>query len=441
MTASLPIATSLVLVISLTYLAVVASCVLWMTLRHGARREQAAEDLDTVAVSRFTIPVSLIVVANRETDDLSDAVKHLLALNYPEFEVIVVSDAADRHLQVLKGSWELEAREFFFRQALTTSPISRIYRSASDKRLTLLIKEGTGRSDAINCGVNVARFRYVGVVDARVRFDADALLRAMAAAQRDPATVVGVSSHVERSATARDGFMAAFGRLASMRAIMESRLVWRGLDGAVGPTDAVVIWRRDAVLGAGGFSTDAPNGTLDMMCRLQSSAEGPRHRVVRNPDVFGQAATASLSEAMNEVRAREGAALAILTAWLTRSSTGFRDRRIGTYVMLSEVATPVAQALAVLASVSGSAAGWFPWWHSMAVLFILSFGNAVVSSAALLLRGVSSGSPEGAETARLLMLAPLDFLCYRPALAWARITGVWSAFKPSALRPAASASR
>jgi hypothetical protein len=201
-----------------------------------------------------------------------------------------------------------------------------------------------------------------------------------------------------------------------------------------------VIWRRDAVLGAGGFSAVVADGTLDMMRRLQSPGDGPRLRVVRSPDVFGQTSVASLTEAMDEVRARGSAATAVLKERFAGSSIAFRDKRIGTYIVLSEVATPAAQMLAVLASAGGSAAGWFPWWYSMAVLFILSFGNALVSSAALLLRGVSTGSPEGAETARLLMLAPLDFLCYRPALAWARLTGVWSAFKPAAL-PASSASR
>jgi hypothetical protein len=100
-------------------------------------------------------------------------------------------------------------------------------------------------------------------------------------------------------------------------------------------------------------------------------------------------------------------------------------------VLLSEIATPLAQMLAVLTSVGGSAAGWFPWWYAAAVLFILSFGNALVSTAALLLRGVTAGAPEGAETARLLMLAPLDFLCCKPALAWARLTGAWDAVRQS----------
>ena len=71
-------------------------------------------------------------------------------------------------------------------------------------------KAAAGYSDALNCGVNVARYRYVMSVDPEVTFDRDALLRVMTAALRDPANVVGASNHVERGAVSVVG--TAFGR-------------------------------------------------------------------------------------------------------------------------------------------------------------------------------------------------------------------------------------
>ena len=439
MSGGLQIATAAAVFLALTYLGTLAGCALWMALRHGARREQVPDDLETLAVSRFTIPVSLIVVANGRSDTVSETVRNLLSLNYPELEVIVVSDAGERDLQALKGGWGLEAREFFFRQVLETSPIERIYRSTVDARLSMLVKRPTGRADAINCGLNVARYRYIAVVNADMTFGTDALLRAMSEAQRDPATVVGVCSHVEPRVAPEDGIFATFGRLAAMRALLDSRLAWRRFHGALGPDGSVVIWRRDALLGAGGFSTSAAHSDLDMMVRLQTaSGPGSDTRIVRNADVFGQTAASALADAMTVTARRQQAALGILRAWLGRSSPLFRDRRVGIYFLLAEFVTPAAQAFAVGAVLAGSVAGWFPWWNTVAVLFILSFGTALLSSVAVLLRGVTPGAPESAETARLLLYSPLEFLIYRPALATARLAGAWSALTSRAPRPGSS---
>ena len=61
----------------------------------------------------------------------------------------------------------------------------------------LVEKTPAGRADALNCGMNLARFRYTAVVDAGVVFEPDALLRAMSAPLQDPAHVVAAASHVE----------------------------------------------------------------------------------------------------------------------------------------------------------------------------------------------------------------------------------------------------
>src|SRR4029077_1766797 len=110
------------------------------------------------------------------------------------------------------------------------------YRSGRDPRLMVIDKAGAGYSDALNCGVNVARYRYFMPVAPDVTFDRDALLRLMTAALRDPANVVGASNHVERGAAsvgtdlgAPFALSALFQRLASARSLMDSRLAWRQL--------------------------------------------------------------------------------------------------------------------------------------------------------------------------------------------------------------------
>ena len=55
-------------------------------------------------------------------------------------------------------------------------------------------KAAGGTGDALNCGVNLARYRYVCAVDAEAPYTVDSLLEAMQAALEDPAVVVGVTT-------------------------------------------------------------------------------------------------------------------------------------------------------------------------------------------------------------------------------------------------------
>ena len=61
-----------------------------------------------LAVSRFAPGVSILVPAYNESGGLADAVRSLLALDYPEFEVIVVNDGStDDTLDRLVDALEL----------------------------------------------------------------------------------------------------------------------------------------------------------------------------------------------------------------------------------------------------------------------------------------------------------------------------------------------
>lgn len=449
------------LVIAIAYLATVATVAIVAALRAGGRREEPAESHEALSVSRFTIPVSIIVPVSKNSASVSPAISSLLALNYPEFEVIVVVDAGTPDtLEALTHDWHLEAREFFYRRTLETSGVCRIYRSGTDGRLMVIDKTpvvGTvrsvpvvrtfrsaseGYSDALNCGVNVSRYRYFMSVSPEVVFDSDALLRVMASALRDPANVVGASNHVEQGADATESAYASlvderaivkgehegvvgrvgalFQRLASARSLMDSRLAWRHFGAGLGPKDAVVVWRRDAVIKLGGFSQTAADPDLDMMFRLQTTGGEGAGRFDRGVDVFGRVGPQPLRGALRLAGRRQLAALQILWACLGGKARSLDPRTLA-YFVESELVTPLAQAWIVTATLAGAALGWFTWSAVVLALVLLSFGNAAVSGAALLLRGASPGAPEEPELRRLLVAGPLEFVLYRPVLAVARI--------------------
>lgn len=422
---SLQLIVSASVVLALAYLGVVSAMSVLAALRAGGRREDAPDSYDALAASRLTMPVSIVVPVGT-SERASQVFQELLDLNYPEFEIIAVVDSPNGDLAALTAEWQLESREFFYRRTLETAPVRRIFRSLRDARLMVVEKDAAHRSDALNCGVNLARYRFVAVVPPHVSFDREALLRAMAPALRDPVSIIGVGSHLERVPAERKANREArFQRLRSIRSLMFTRLFWGHLRHGLGPEDGVVIWRRDAVLQANGFAWNVADADLDMMFRLQQGV-GEERRFVRNEDAFGRTGTQSAAAARAAARLRQHAVLEMGASW-GPGATQSVGLRTFAYFLESELITPLAQLWVVLATLGGAAAGWFTWTSALAAVLLLSFGTAVVSAAALLLRGAHPGSPDRDELQALLFVAPLEVLVHRPLQAVARLAGVFGA--------------
>ena len=431
MPAALPYVAVLLLTTLVAYLIVVAAAAVAGAVARGARRERAVDAYEALAVSRFTIPVSVIVPVEDAHAPLSKVIAALLAQNYPEFEVIVVCDRLSQEaLDRFKSEWALEPKEVFYRRSLSTAAVQRFYVSAIDPRVMIVDKAPAGRADALNCGVNLARYRYVVSIAPEVAFDENALLRLVSPALRDPATVLAVTSSIERRGAAGEEASAwtraanDYQRLASLRSWMASRLVWYELRGGLPPTESVVAWRRDAVLELGGFSMTAADPDFDMLVRLQISRhERAAGRVVRSSEVFGHAAPTSVErQAMITSRRRRALVEALRSFW---SAPGMRgDRLTLTMVLMVELFTAAAEVVVLAGVLAAAVAGWVTWGSPLLAWVMLAFGTGLVSTAALLVRGGAPDAPVDRELIRLLLRAPLEFAVYRPVLAWRRLAAL-----------------
>ncbi len=382
-------------------LAVVALRFVALTMKAGVRRDDGVDPDSPFAVSRFTIPVSIIVPAGDSAARLEQALARVLDLSYPEYEVIVVADAARvESFATLAQAWALEANEFFYRQSIMTAPLRRIYRSARDARLVLADKPTLTNADALNCGVNLARYRYVLVLPDDLRFDRQALLRLMAAPLRDPAAIVGASAHIEPTAT--------FAWLRALRSLMVSRLTRRSAH-ALPPADSISVWRRDAILGAGGFSAHAWDMELDLAWRAVASARraGLPGRFHRSGEIFGR----SDRQAPRWTRVAESVRQMALGLLAGRSPAAASRHLLSTEVLPAVAAAWFALSLSVVAG-SGSVSAVVV----VAALFGLSFGLAVVSVAALLVRSTMVDAPDHAALTKAMVASSCE-LVVRPAVA------------------------
>jgi hypothetical protein len=277
---------------------------------------------------------------------------------------------------------------------LTTASVRRIYRSGRDERVVVLDVPSSSRAEACNAAINVARYRYIATVPHGLTFDRNALLRVMAAPMRDPSTIVGASAHVERTG--------AFARLASMRSTAASRLVWRHLPCGPVPADSVNVWRRDAVLEAGGFSPLALDADLDLTQRVVVDRHGRGGRFYRSAEYFGEAAAPSPGGARRWL-----ASLQFLKVLTPAGIRAFGVRSLVAFFAL-ELLLPLAQVWLMVATLGGAAFGAWSWAVPALVIASVALGRAAVTTAALLTRGSGLAAPEGSALKRLLLLAPLE---------------------------------
>jgi len=112
------------------------------------------------------IPVSVIAPAYNEEVTITDSVKALLNLNYPDFEVIVVNDgSSDSTMQVLIKEFDLIIFPEAYLNRLPTQKIRKIYISKKFPGLRVVDKDNGGKADALNAGINVSRFSLFCAVD------------------------------------------------------------------------------------------------------------------------------------------------------------------------------------------------------------------------------------------------------------------------------------
>ena len=411
-------------------------------------RAHRAEDYETAAASRFSIPVSILVAVYNEEPIVVSAVQSELAQEYPEFEVIVVNDGStDGTLERLIESFDLKPLEAQFRNVLSTREVGRIFRSASHPRLTVVDKVNGGKADALNCGINLARYRYVCGVDGDTVLAEDALLRGMRPVQRDPAHVLAVTSHLsitlhpEQADTGRRGdkqvdreLLSNFQHLDYVRSFYNNRLAWTRLNTMLCTVGAFHIWRRDLLLEMGGFSTEFSCEDIELTFRVHERYRRERrpYRIVCLRDHVGVTEGPSRVRSLILQRARWQRVI-METVWHYRHM--MFNPRYGTvgllgapFYLVSEVLAPLFELLALVMLPLALVSGLFDPTTFLLFLLVIAFTNAVLTAAALGLDDLEARSFNARryakrDLAKLILIGPVDLFLYRPILIWARMRG------------------
>ena len=407
------------------------------------KQESRTDDFATLGVSRFTIPVSIVVPAYNEERVIAATTRSMLELDYPEHEVIVVNDgSSDGTLAALIDAFGLQPYEAFVRHVFPHSDVRAMYRSPEHPNLVVVDKVNGGKADALNAALNVARYRYVCGVDADTWFDSTALLKGMRLAVQDPARVIGVTSHMttarkpEVAMSADPGRrridlhpLMAYQHLDFLRAFFNNRTAWSRGNYMLCSPGAFAIWRRDVLEEVGGYSRTFTCEDIEITFRIHEKylREGRDYRILSLTD--NVATTEGPDTVRKLVSQRERWQRVIdETVWHYRRMWFNRRYKsvglVGTpFYLLTEVLAPAFEVLGLLALAGAIALGLFQPLTFVVMVAAIAFTNAALTASAVLFEDLQSRSYRVRDLVVLLLYTPLDVVVYRPILLWARLKG------------------
>lgn len=246
---------------------------------HNRRRIDI--ELDHSLESYYTIPVSIVAPAYNEEATIVTSIHSLLSLRYPEFEVVVVNDGSrDKTVEVMKKAFDLFPIHSIYQKQVKTKEVRCIYKSRIEPRLIFVDKNNGGKADALNCGVNIARYPLFCAIDADTLILPNALIKVAIPFMEDPIRTVasGGTIRVANGCTIRAGDIeqigfpknpvAAFQVIEYLRAFLFGRIGWNLFGGTLIISGAFGLFSRRTTIEVGGYEHDTVGEDMELVVRM-----------------------------------------------------------------------------------------------------------------------------------------------------------------------------
>ncbi|MFL5524624.1 MAG: glycosyltransferase [Gemmatimonadaceae bacterium] len=394
--------------------------------------------------STLSPTISILAPAYNEEPTIETSLRALLALQYPNLEVIVISDGSkDRTVQVLTEKFDLVPVKTIYEQRIKTKPVRSLYRSSTYPSLVVVDKENGGKADALNVGLSFARGELVCAMDADTLIEADGL-------QRMVRPFLYATDVVATGGTIRvvNGSEVRLGRVAKaavpthmlagvqvveyLRAFLFGRLGWNRLGGNIIISGAFGLFQREAVVNAGGYLHDTVGEDMELVLRLKrlSYERGGPGKIAFVPDPVAWTEVPESPGSLGRQRDRWHRGLADVL-WrhrrmLLNPRYGITGLFVFPYYVFVELLAPVIEAVGIIGLALGLVFGVVDW-NFAALFYLTAYGlGTALTAFTLILEDVSFHRYDSFRDRLLLFWwALLENVGYRQLTVYWRLRGLW----------------
>lgn len=396
-------------------------------------------------------PISLLAPAFNEALTITQSVRSLLSLQYPNFEVIVINDGSkDDTLRVLIEAFDLKRVERHFELGIQHQPIRSLYGAAHQPRLIVVDKENGGKADALNAGINVSRAPIFCSMDADSLLEPDALLRAVRPFVEDPERTVAVGGTIRIA----NGCIIADGRVVEvraprnllallqtveyLRAFLMARLAWSRINALTIISGAFGLFRRARVIEVGGYTHGTVGEDMELVVKLHRLMRDKRlpYRIAFVPEPVCWTEAPEDLKVLGRQRSRwhRGALETFERHWPMMFNP--RYGRVGAigfgYILLVDVVGPIVEMLGYVLIPAFWAMGLLSVEYLLAFLAAsFTFGVVISVGALALEESELRRFPRARDLALLTAIAVLENFGYRQLNNLWRLWGVWQYLRRS----------
>lgn len=389
-------------------------------------------------------PISVIAPAYNEELSIVQSVKALLALEYPEHEVIVVNDGSkDDTLGQLIHAFDMFEAERTQVARLQRTEIRRTYRSRRYPNLLVVDKENGRKADAANAGIGFARTPLVCIIDADSIIEPDGLLRAaepfMYGGER--LIAVGGAIRIANGCTIRGGSLHRIGIAKEMvprfqiveylRAFLMNRVANAHTNTLLLISGAFGLFRRSTLVEMGGYRHDTVGEDLELVVRMHRFMRdnGRDYRIAFVPDIVCWTEAPAALRGLDNQRARwqQGA---LETLQRHRGMIGNpRYGRIGLlampHVVLEDILGPPAELLGYFVLPAAALLGLLDPTMAVAFFFVsVVFGCALSVGTLVLEEQQLKRTPSARDLLKIGVAAVVENFGYRQINLWYRLNGI-----------------
>jgi len=390
-------------------------------------------------------PISLLVPAYNEEKTIVDSLRSMLALNYPNFEVIAINDGSkDRTLDEMINVFGLEPVLRPYEEAVKHAAIRGLYASPRYPKLLVIDKDNGGKADALNAGINLSRAPIFCAVDADSILESDALLRAVRPFIEEPTRTVAVGGTIRiangcRIANGRvmdiglpRNWLALFQTVEYLRAFLMARMAWSRLKALTIISGAFGLFRRQIAVAVGGYSHDTVGEDMELVIKIHRymRERGEDYAVTFIPEPVCWTEAPESLRVLGRQRSRwqRGA----LESFFRHADMLFRRRygRIGSlglgHMLVADVLSPLAEVLGYILVPCLWLAGLLSIDYLLAFLALTFIYGIFVSVGSLILEEIElQRFPRAADLLILTFMAVLENFGYRQLSNFWRLRGYW----------------